>query len=463
MAYPLKKRPRITPSTTHLEANNNDFSSIEKEIKYFGLVDLFGNRRNRKNGRHKPEESQIDFSDEPFFTLRIEHRQGGALARHFGEERILLFRSDQRGAIGKVIYSSIPNNYIAEARVHVLSVKDLYRGFDLGGLLFSEAMHCLKNRYYDDAEEKVELNSNCSVRCQLDAEEDIQRHNKLVCFYEQLGCHVNSSKKVVYINNNDGETYRKVPMEIELQYSSPCSRTEETGSLMNFLPVLFLSAVQRRAGLGKENAWLDWLAIETKTGLLQFRSTTGLVLTVESDGSCITQLDNTHDNTMFQLLRVSDDQGTLLEKRKEEEMHCFAEAEAEMRQNELWMMKSVNGLFLTLHPFGHFLFCSPEPSFWQASDSNLSLTCTWDTPDRRQHYKACWAKQTIDYVLLKQERYRPFNICEMPLKEALDLVKTIPGDRFYRGSNTPSLRSLLVSYSTFMSCTVVAEILTLLL
>jgi hypothetical protein len=38
----------------------------------------------------------------------MEHREGGAMAQHFGEERILLFRSDQPGAIAKIIYSSSP-------------------------------------------------------------------------------------------------------------------------------------------------------------------------------------------------------------------------------------------------------------------------------------------------------------------------------------------------------------------
>jgi hypothetical protein len=41
-----------------------------------------------------------------FFTLRIEYRTDDEQGE---EERILLFRSDQRGAIGKVVYSSCEN------------------------------------------------------------------------------------------------------------------------------------------------------------------------------------------------------------------------------------------------------------------------------------------------------------------------------------------------------------------
>lgn len=211
MALPSKKRPR-----TALDAS-------------FGLIDLFGARRQRnqrnqssvKKDKHESRESSraTNYSEQPFFTFRMEHREGGALAQHFGEERILLFRSDQRGAIGKIIYSSNQTGNVAEAKVHVLSIKDSYRGFDLGGLLFSKAMLSLRQRYYhgvnqEEKECESEINDKdniprFSVRCQLDAEEDIRRHNKLVVFYQTLGCHINRAKKVAYINNNDGETYRK--------------------------------------------------------------------------------------------------------------------------------------------------------------------------------------------------------------------------------------------------------------
>ena len=64
-ASPAKKAKRAWRSWEgELEANG----------KRFGLKDLFS-----QSG----------------FTLRLEHRQGGSLAKHRGEERILLFRSDK--------------------------------------------------------------------------------------------------------------------------------------------------------------------------------------------------------------------------------------------------------------------------------------------------------------------------------------------------------------------------------
>ena len=175
----------------------------------------------------------------------MEHRrEGGTLAKYRGEERILLFRSDRAGAIAKIIYSSelpeavevptIDNTSLstslystAHAKIHVLDVKSQYRGRDLGGLLFNQAIASLKERYCnDDVDYNDDIgietqhtnlngpfksNQECNqhqhrqmydLECSLDAEEDISRHGKLVSFYENLGCRV-TSKRVQYINNND--------------------------------------------------------------------------------------------------------------------------------------------------------------------------------------------------------------------------------------------------------------------
>ena len=48
------------------------------------------------------------WKNKEYFTLRMEHRVGGPVARFPGEERLLLFRSDRAGAIGKIIFSSNP-------------------------------------------------------------------------------------------------------------------------------------------------------------------------------------------------------------------------------------------------------------------------------------------------------------------------------------------------------------------
>lgn len=148
------------------------------------------------------------------------------MSKFRGEERILLFRSDRAGAVAKIIYSSevpdedvsrescasssdaipllqeeatsslYPRSLTAHAKIHVLDVKSQYRGRDLGGLLFSEAITALKSMYCneDDETTDAEIDQATSVErrkkkiydveCSLDAEEDVTRHGKLVKFYE---------------------------------------------------------------------------------------------------------------------------------------------------------------------------------------------------------------------------------------------------------------------------------------
>lgn len=179
--------------------------SLGPEGKVFGLQDIFFARDlvETENNTNSPNQ---------FYTFRMEHRQGGPMSKFPGEERILLFRSDKNGAIAKIIYSSeapdedehdtvIPSmegqnlpSLIAHAKIHVLDVKAQYRGRDLGGLLFSEAITSLKSLYcnQDDDDDtgadgdpaNIQKKKIYDVECSLDAEEDITRHGKLVKFYE---------------------------------------------------------------------------------------------------------------------------------------------------------------------------------------------------------------------------------------------------------------------------------------
>ena len=430
--------------------------------------------------------------EEPFFTFRMEHREGGALAQHQGEERILVFRSDQRGAIAKIIFSSNPASSrgggsalvynetsercgdealqsMAEAKIHVLSVKEAYRGYDLGGLLFLEAMASLKHKYgvsgsvatADDHE--VELDSMIlqSVRCQLDAEEDIRRHNKLVNFYERLGCRVKPRAKISYLNNNDGETYRKVPMQIALRLKTNadqiidgimpvefCSLVDRQGG---FLPILFRESFGKRAKLsgGSKpcNSQVDWLVVETEDGFLEFHTTKGLILSVDPDGNCTAVADQktcSDDWSRFQLFAVSDS--------KERDCGCHEAVDDdstpnEARQKELWIFRSIHGSYLNLNRDTHSLHCSKDPVLWQADEHEFGLTCTYDTPSRRQHFRRMWFKQTVQYVRSMQTRYGTFGLQQMTIKKALDLIRAFPGNPFAMEISplSPSLRTLCVS------------------
>ena len=190
----LKRARRI--KTFHNELLGN---CLEKN-RSWGLKDLFAGHRTPFTTSAK----------DPFPMLRMEHREGGTTAKHMGEERILLFRDDCPGAIAKIIYSSVavadqstadPENRarIAQAKVHVLNVKEPYRGYDLGGLLFTEAVASLKHRYRNEYEGVNENDHDAFIHCQLDAEEDSRRYSKLVRFYESLGCDIKSQAKIQYM------------------------------------------------------------------------------------------------------------------------------------------------------------------------------------------------------------------------------------------------------------------------
>jgi len=123
----MRKRPRYLTSwedsfrkifNPKRQKTNGDLPSRKRNKKHnyhLGLFDLFGDNRwvQPKASSGKPRGtsgSSARSGGKPsgFFTLRMEHRKGGPLARHPGEERVLLFRSDRPGAIAKIVFSSSP-------------------------------------------------------------------------------------------------------------------------------------------------------------------------------------------------------------------------------------------------------------------------------------------------------------------------------------------------------------------
>jgi inositol oxygenase len=471
-----------------------------------GLLQLFGSRQARRhqggvsnflyeNQAHpRNHERFLHEQHNGFFTFRLEHREGGPMAQHRGEERILLFRSDRAGAIAKIIYSSTPaptnnraldkNNVdeeyelalMTQAKIHVLDVKEPYRGMDLGGLLFSQALCSLRHRYMTDVEKRDGQQETSdasqyasSIRCQLDAEEDVRRHNKLVHFYENLGCQTKPRAKIQYLNNNDGETYRRIPMQMALRslsnkesgsHTQHCRRRKflaADGSLVDrrgcFLPIQLLDIsgstihVHNQSG-GRQ----DWLIVDDGEGNIQFRTTHGLYLRADPDGQCwaagVSDDEDADSDTPpeewanFRLYRVSD----ALQEYSADEME--SEPGHDVRQKELWMLKTVHETFLAVIPENdvHVMYCSKAPTFWQADDDMFSLICTSDTPRRRQHYQKTWIKQTVGYVQEMHQRYLGFQLAKMSIKDALNLIKRIPCHTFgvakSRTDPGPSLRTL---------------------
>ena len=416
-------------------------------------------------------------SQEPVVTFRLEHREGGAQAQHVGEERVLLFRSDRKGAIAKIIFSSSPaaedgdaersdsaDERIAQAKIHVLDVKDLYRGFDFGGLLFSEALLALKHRYRNRNTSAAKENEQqrripaSSVRCHLDAEEDARRHNKLVGFYERLGCTIKPKTRPQFLNNNDGETYRKVPMIIDLALPSGLEEESlaDSSKRLTFLPIRLLGSHGKPGKVALSNQRqstgshkVDWLMVEDAERRVQFRTTQGLYLTIDPQGQCIKEASpfpGDHQSK-FQLLRVSDDNQNVLSGDDDERPESKF---SPLTEKELWVLVSPHGSFLKLNPVTFDLEGSRTPTFWQADSDSVSLTSTSDTPSRRQHYRKAWIKQTEDYVQSCKDRYLGFKMAHLSLRDALDLVKVFPGFPFLvdTASRGLSLRNLCVSITS---------------
>lgn len=487
------KRARTEENSWKLFSTEN----VRPSGRIFGLQDLFAHGfdtthvgGSRTLTTDAAARCTTDRRANTFHTLRLEHRQGGPMAQHQGEERILLFRSDARAAIAKIIFSSVfpeqqegavASDYGAyatvHAKIHVLDVKSQYRGRDLGGLLFSQAISSLKAKYCCngvdccDDDELLESGSeitsrpskndgckrkqpcNYNVVCILDAEEDATRHGKLVSFYEHLGCRVRPSKRVQYVNNNDSETYRKVPMQIDFHPPKVSSSSRQrkfshlVSSTGSFLPVQLVGSLGKLAvcSASNQNMKLDWLVTETSEGI-QFRSTHGHFLFSTSSGTVSviyplgqdkedsSELDNDtkalKQCTNFIPLRISDEDRTEgNDQSQSDSSRC------------LWVLRTCHGTFLTVDSLRQTLACSRIPSFWQANRSNLSLLCTSDTPPRRQHYRKCWKFQTYDYVSSMRSRFLNFSLGRITLIEALGLIHAFPAYPFNLLSSDESIHA----------------------
>jgi len=513
---PLRKRPRVTTTVGAAvpAVNQNGGSAgarLLEDLLMFGAVDT-----GLSSGASSCSPAPTGF------TLRLEHRMGGSSAsapQHNGgggEERLLIFRSDRAGAIAKIIYSSSPTAaagknccsskekddadglvVTVQAKIHVLECKEAYRGLDLGGLLFCEALASLRRTYYNN-----DCNNTTTTRtiihCQLDAEEDERRHTRLVRFYEELGCRVRTEQQgtkhnIQYLNNNDGETYRKVPMSIDLlllaggtannnNNNNNCSLSNSSSNRSCFLPVNLLLDNGRRVRASpsrRRDHWLLQMSDDAQTDtttnhhpVLQIRTTSGMCLAVEDGvtGTCslvvVSSYSTQHNHCHhFQLRRVADDDDDVSTSCNESPQGSAG--------GGLWLIQSIEyGTFLSLqrqqkdgddpdHTENGYIFqCQTLPSYWKVVSSSSSWNCsgwsvesnntsknlmwTTDNPSLRRHYRALWKTQCLGYVRRMKTKYlllqeNEEECCQnnsnshprMSLRTALlDHAQSIPADPF---------------------------------
>ena len=264
----------VAPKRPRVETNLRTGGSLLELLYAAGAADT---------GLSSSSSSSLSLS--PPYTLRLEHRVTRVQQQQqHKEERLLIFRSDRPGAIAKIIYHSTtqPTDGTVQAKILVLECKQAYRGLDLGGFLFSEALESLKRPYDGAASTTTSSSSTTStstsnsiytvVHCQLDAEEDERRHNRLVTFYEELGCSIRDPKKIKFLTNNDGEIFRKVPMSIDFlasgRISSGADSTRESGPNCYgscFLPVNLLRDDGKRFPASTCRKREHWLLFQTST------------------------------------------------------------------------------------------------------------------------------------------------------------------------------------------------------
>lgn len=409
-----------------------EFIIPENKQQPWSLQDLFGSEQRRQEPTTKSASAMTKNRDDEFYTFRLDHRQSGAMAKYIGEERILLFRNDRPGAIGKIIFSSTPpapkhakaeedHMDMAQAKIHVLDVKEPYRGFGLGNLLCTEAVTRLRHRHDNQQGEES------FICCQLEAEEDCRRHNKLVCFYQDMGFHAKPRAKVQYINNNDGETYRKVTMQrtIRVRARRNCKDCEPLtlpSWYRSFLPIQIKGPNGEAAYL---NSCSRMYLVDAGDGTFELRIT-HRVRGNDQDLASTLSSDNCGDAwSRFRLVQFTSTNKLLAHDSSFVDHNHAREARSLL--GSLWLLQSSQGSFLSVDEYHANLFCTKRLSFWQTEmvEGNCVLKCTSDTPLRRHYYSLKCATQSVDYVRSMRENYLRFDICSMTLKEALDKARFI--------------------------------------
>ena len=400
-------------------------------------------------GRSSSSNSRKYFSEEhEFFSYRLEHRSSisPSLAMHPGEERILIFASNQPGVVAKIIFSVATklsgSDEAVQARIHVLEVKPLHRGCDLGGLLVAEAMQALRRRY-----------PGRTIQCFLDAEEEDDRYGKLIGFYHRLGFVVKPNARIQYLNNtgNDGETYRKIPMMIvsrptQSQVSLP-DPFAAFDFILNckFLPVYLQSKdgsdiiLSSTSDAERRNRKWNWILIDGGNGLFHFRTTCGYHLFASSCGEVRIRQDNTGDPLVFRFSRASYCPDCNVISGSDESDydlghigHEGSSLSSMVSPDEMWLMQTTGRhdpeqrLFLSTDPCTRSLFLSPRPTPWRVNQKDRSLTCFANISQNRVQCRNSWRHQNVANVNAWRCKYLSFNLCTMSLKNALDLASSIP-------------------------------------
>lgn len=396
--------------------------------------------------------------------MRMEHRRvTGPLAHYPGEERLLLFRPDVPGPIAKIVYSLSyqpdtaikTENICITAKVHVIDVKEKYRGYDLGGYLFRAAISRLKQSIAEYLAESSNSGSvidrPCTVPCHLEAEEDSRRHNKLIHFYQRLGCRLKPNARVQFVNHNDSEMYRKVPMMIDIDCSLEKS---DRGILWNdllkgFIPLIFKESSGKTVNfLSSSTKRYQFLLCKTKGGKFVINTTDGFFLYLRQENRVLLHENYSTEerDCNFVLLPVIPPNGT----RKDWSMVEGTDSEKHFDLLESGMViRSLSGSYLAFDSQEGTLVSSITPYLWHSQLSSFSLYAFEDDSlSLFEHENMVYGQKAIDTTIhMRHEILHGDNKLQLSILEVLDAASEVPGYAF-----TPNTR-----VSLRLGCFVTAE------
>jgi Myo-inositol oxygenase len=254
---------------------------------------------------------------------------------------------------------------------------------------------------------------------------------------------IRDNVKVSYLNNNDGETIRKVPMQ-RVICRDACNHQGLLLPLLTdaraaFLPVSFacddsgrlISAASHDSPFRNPENWL-LVSNHDHEGRVCFISTTGRALALSDldfSGPTCHHESSILEPLWFLLRRI--------EKGTEDD-----------DATQVWILEThgQSNRYLAYDPYRRRLVLSTRPILWCCDSDNLQLVC-WsdDTPALREHYRRSWKIQTIPLVQQMRERYLSFTLRTMTLMQALQLAASVQADPFSKRRDGPSLRALCLA------------------
>jgi hypothetical protein len=454
--------------STAEDDNDDDDDEIDDEN------DSHGNHRHTESAaNHEAKASDVNLSTTipmtnplaalPFTMVKKHIVGGGSLARHVGEERIVLFllvANSEKRPIGKIIFSSMPSSSSSslslsspssssplslnsspvsspeknksqiqsdqltsiQATIHVLEVKKEFRGMDLGGLLVSDALALLHARYFyyhspTPCDGKY-ISSPCvdSFHISLVAEEDCRRHNKLVHFYESFGFRSKSKCKELYLHSNDGETYRKISMELTIHRPHVPSTI---GSLSynchntTFIPLNLSVLCCHGVPSTLPAATNKFIVAENGNGLVSICTTRGH----GPPWGINVEFSRMSDHPPYDGIAVN-------QRRRFEDNSSMV-----VNTAAVWILRcALSGNYLASNQLFNESDTSSTRWFWMVDPKHWSLIPTTDTPSHRHHYYMFWKTQTVAYVNSMIQRYQSFALQDLTLRDAIiNVAANLPG------------------------------------